>query len=264
MSMRWRRSMCGFQSTLPAKGSDWMRVLGPSVTVKFQSTLPAKGSDLRPWAEIGKTAVFQSTLPAKGSDLPLMDVGHVIPEISIHASREGKRRLLFSDHAGAGVISIHASREGKRQQATLLRANMERFQSTLPAKGSDTSHETALVTSANFNPRFPRREATRSARLHPLPASYFNPRFPRREATGSRAKMREMFAISIHASREGKRPGVGSRSLVARVHFNPRFPRREATTRTSYMAFSTVFQSTLPAKGSDRNILGLLFHSHYM
>ena len=54
---------------------------------KFQSTLPARGAT-GPTGAKGDTGAFQSTLPARGATRrPLQGVG--LPEISIHAPREG-------------------------------------------------------------------------------------------------------------------------------------------------------------------------------
>ncbi len=104
---------------------------------------------------------------------------------------------------------------------------MALFQSTLPAKGSDCSPLACRLTRCNFNPRFPRREATPNSPVSIL-TSDFNPRFPRREATFKVYTFTTAAGISIHASREGKRPYAVAQLGVA-----------------------LEFQSTLPAKGSD-------------
>ena len=55
--------------------------------------------------------------------------------------------------------------------------------------------------------------------------------------------------ISIHAPREGSDPPVRA-SASAPAHFNPRSPARGATSPVLAMLRSTVFQSTLPARGA--------------
>ena len=60
-----------------------------------------------------KHNVFQSTLPARGSDLPAITQARKV-SVSIHAPREGERRLPAITQARKVSVSIHAPREGER------------------------------------------------------------------------------------------------------------------------------------------------------
>ena len=147
------------------------------------------------------------------------------------------------------------------------------FQSTLPARGSDRTTSVTCSVCDDFNPRSPRGGAT----IVPL-------------------RLRTKLSISIHAPREGERPLVfllgfaaslfqstlpargsdcptgfhkqklfyfnprsprGGATLKAfnfiiiKWYFNPRSPRGGATTRTYQKTPISLFQSTLPARGSD-------------
>ena len=103
------------------------------------------------------------------------------------------------------------------------------FQSTLPARGSDQYTSIPLHWQSYFNPRSPRGGATRRP---------YQARFCR--------------CISIHAPREGERRQTLRLPRARRRHFNPRSPRGGATIRqTSAAQGAQIFQSTLPARGSD-------------
>ena len=59
------------------------------------------------------------------------------------------------------AISIHAPRKGERRHAILRRAEKDiKFQSTLPARGSDYIHPNASPNFSHFNPRSPQGGAT--------------------------------------------------------------------------------------------------------
>ena len=86
--------------------------------------------------------------------------------VSIHAPREGERlppTLIFPANR---PVSIHAPREGERLSRIISCLVITRFQSTLPARGSDGVSSAALPKRTRFNPRSPRGGATRYRR-HP-------------------------------------------------------------------------------------------------
>ena len=58
-----------FQSTLPTRGSDVIKLRYVEYGVAFQSTLPTRGSDLAVDRRYKGADGFQSTLPTRGSDL---------------------------------------------------------------------------------------------------------------------------------------------------------------------------------------------------
>ena len=129
--------------------------------------------------------------------------------------------------------------------------NNYKFQSTLPARGSDWLHSFMLSPLSHFNPRSPQGGATRAGgkgRAAPTnfnPRSpqggatvglegqrafivHFNPRSPQGGATNTLIRIRAELYISIHAPRKGER------HLCSNQH-------KKVNT----------FQSTLPARGSD-------------
>ena len=102
------------------------------------------------------------------------------------------------------------------------------FQSTLPTRGSDDALKGRRLISYDFNPRSPRGGAT----IDSL------------ERTGH-------SVISIHAPRKGERQGRGG-SNKDNKDFNPRSPQGGATISDQVFTNPFIFQSTLPARGSDR------------
>ncbi len=108
-----------------------MRLLGLGVPVNFNPRFPRGKRLSHLWSRLlsryfnprfprGKrptrsmnalaTSIFQSTLPAREATFPLINT-ELLPDISIHASREGSDPKGGEGH-GSQVISIHASREG--------------------------------------------------------------------------------------------------------------------------------------------------------
>ena len=147
----------------------------------FQSTLPARGSDVRPtdlceqlWGfnprsprggatvlTIDPTAslVFQSTLPARGSDIGFDTVVAQVKSFNPRSPRGGATR---PPRQGSYliVVSIHAPREGERPTTNPSAATPDVFQSTLPARGSDSIQVVFRCQPYSFNPRSPRGGAT--------------------------------------------------------------------------------------------------------
>ncbi len=132
----------------------------------FQSTLPTRGSDATAWGEVSPSVtVFQSTLPTRGSDF-IQQQRCPILAISIHAPHEGERRPRgawscvqadFNPRSPRGgatkrpvqavatsPISIHAPHEGERPVQARHNDRIQRFQSTLPTRGSDRRTKAAL------------------------------------------------------------------------------------------------------------------------
>ena len=150
------------------------------------------------------------------------------------------------------IISIHAPREGERPQPYLTSLIACKFQSTLPARGSDY----------HINMQ-------QSSVLH------FNPRSPRGGATSFELEYIVHIVISIHAPREGERLS-GGLVLWRIIKFQSTLPARgsdgrippsigsvtgisihapregERRTIIDNPTLIQVFQSTLPARGSDR------------
>ena len=147
------------------------------------------------------------------------------------------------------------------------------FQSTLPARGSDPKPPSRLPKQNRFNPRSPRGGATirtrNNMRRHrfqsTLPARRsdsnqgmgvrnnlsFNPRSPRGGATCSWGASFGGWLVSIHAPREGERP-LGTDDHTQALLFQSTLPARGSDRLKRRIIPPTgVFQSTLPARGSD-------------
>ena len=130
------RGQHGFQSTLPARGSDIMAKSMIRAKIQFQSTLPARGSDSGATTNPNLETIFQSTLPARGSDLKARFGRYVRADFNPRSPQGGAtQRARFKGRATR--ISIHAPRKGERQTPQGWRQPQGGFQSTLPARGSD-------------------------------------------------------------------------------------------------------------------------------
>jgi len=173
-----------FQSTLPARGSDEQDDANQNRHRQVSIHAPREGErPAREGAEAAQTA-FQSTLPARGSDQACNITVLVAWHVSIHAPREGERRPTVRNLAGVQPVSIHAPREGERPIDLLTPLAVGReFQSTLPARGSDTFVTFAPSNQAQFQSTLPARGSD-SGRLRRFPTGRcFNPRSPRGGAT---------------------------------------------------------------------------------
>ena len=126
--------ICLFQSTLPARGAtgtSWRMRLQKV----FQSTLPARGATaLAMWCVLNH-GKFQSTLPARGATnaptFSRMRVQHFNPR-----SPHGERPLFPPATPRWQAISIHAPRTGSDLMDWADAGDLQKFQSTLPARGA--------------------------------------------------------------------------------------------------------------------------------
>ena len=150
----------GFQSTLPARGSDLYRNRRGRRGRNFNPRSPQGGATL--YSGLSPCiSTFQSTLPARGSDTHgtfILDLRY----ISIHAPRKGERRHCHRPQQIRQIISIHAPRKGERQYVPTTQAAELLFQSTLPARGSDAPWRPVPRALNDFNPRSPQGGATSS------------------------------------------------------------------------------------------------------
>ena len=173
-----------------------------------------------------------------------------------------------------GGVSIHAPREGERRVVSPGWYGSVVFQSTLPARGSDGAvlrrwrgqqcfnprsprggatlvSPRSVITTRCFNPRSPRGGATCSSPCRPCTGRRFNPRSPRGGATVYGEDGQGYVTVSIHAPREGERRG-GIREIVGGATVSIHAPREgERLGRPIAFHRAFVFQSTLPARGSD-------------
>ena len=132
------------------------------------------------------------------------------------------------------AISIHAPHEGERQTRQYLQILLMEFQSTLPTRGSDCDKKAGGDRPMNFNPRSPRGGATLNVgdKLICKAISIHAPHEGERRSPANASGRR--YYISIHAPHEGERPfGKEKKKMEKR------------------------FQSTLPTRGSDSDIVNL-------
>ncbi len=150
---------------------------------------------------------------------------------------------------------------------------MQKFQSTLPTRGSDYDVLRFRVA-RQISIHAPHEGERRRAPFCPWRScTYFNPRSPRGGATFNSLIVFVQLEISIHAPHEGERllciknqifisvfqstlPTRGSDVLSNYCkclckNFNPRSPRGGATMMSCVSASLGRFQSTLPTRGSD-------------
>ena len=236
-----------FQSTLPARGATHGAIARQSQS-DVSIHAPRAGSD-QGGSRHRATSMFQSTLPARGATYAPTVATACRASVSIHAPRAGSDELALGKPSPADGFNPRSPR-GERhvltagQHAPQCSFNprsprgerrwrdqsvyVEAFQSTLPARGATRECGRARGLSMRFNPRSPRGERRVPMCRLPFESACFNPRSPR-----------------------GERPDADARARCARSGFNPRSPRgeRPAAMRPLSNA-STVFQSTLPARGA--------------
>ena len=275
-----------------------MRTSLPSSS-QFQSTLPARGSDYIVLALYLHLCLISIHAPRKGERLDFKAGIPLHRAISIHAPRKGERlsgavhrcavRVYFNPrspqggatgsggYAGRGQvdfnprspqggatspsismassksISIHAPRKGERLVVQPLILACYIFQSTLPARGSDLfDHEFIGFLIPHFNPRSPQGGATRFRVCYRPAWLNFNPRSPQGGATDSYQDSKG----NLHHFNPRSPQGGATISIFVnnsgQVDFNPRSPQGGATTTEDKSSLvAAIFQSTLPARGSD-------------
>ena len=172
----------------------------------FNPRTPRGGATINSSGKRRTYARFQSTHPARGCDF-LKNFSDFHAQISIHAPREGVRRVPENVIILPLRISIHAPREGVRRGR----------------------HKCKRVI-FHFNPRTPRGGATYRAVVFAGYAS-FQSTHPARGCDILAEVVHTNHRISIHAPREGVRLPLRRQISVTRSNFNPRTPRGGATFR---------------------------------
>ena len=241
---------CTFQSTLPTRGSDAMLTCAMPKIPIFQSTLPTRGSDASSLGTRNYHRYFNPRSPRGGATYQWIQVARGTP-ISIHAPHEGERQSPLISAARRRHFNPRSPRGGATAALAAAVAEVEKFQSTLPTRGSDPPLSYLSGQRTDFNPRSPRGGATvytqadgwfcpnfnpRSPRggatvRYPNGYTYnadFNPRSPRGGATLLFLLLLFPTKISIHAPHEGERR-YRQRYSFCSYHFNPRSPRGGAT-----------------------------------
>ena len=151
------------------------------------------------------TVDFNPRSPRGGATKQGLHVLPYLPRISIHAPREGERRLCPCGLARRrGYFNPRSPRGGATGLAVKQHISTS-FQSTLPARGSDEEAEAKAAKATKFQSTLPARGSDQMRVGCRGSLYHFNPRSPRGGATGWRCTYNEYPNISIHAPREGER-----------------------------------------------------------
>ena len=167
-----------FQSTLPARGAtardDIMHYLQT-----FQSTLPARGATLAITMRTFRACYFNPRSP-HGERHCRLGGRCAGSAISIHAPRTGSDRYNQALSRDCW-ISIHAPRTGSDLDKAKNIAILNKFQSTLPARGATSRNSSKSTPVVGFQSTLPARGATDSTACKSLQIFHFNPRSPHGE-----------------------------------------------------------------------------------
>ena len=205
----------------PPRGGRQISAVISNPLPAFQSTPPARGATW-PFPKIAILAYgFQSTPPARGAT-PAQPPPLRPGVISIHAPREGGDFPVYRCHVGGGKISIHAPREGGDALRVSDIPGWQDF-NPRPPRGGRPGGIFVYPLFLSFQSTPPARGATEALASVDLKGE-FQSTPPARGATNQAAIGHHVFAISIHAPREG---GDENRRhpRPAGDHFNPRPPR---------------------------------------
>ncbi len=195
----------------------------------FQSTHPARGCDDESKQVYALAQIlFQSTHPARGCDLIHYST-FFLKNISIHAPREGVRRL--TTWVILRIIDFNPrTPRGGATNGHFVQLQHLIFQSTHPARGCDKPIMAPVGVHMVFQSTHPARGCDSSILVWiGFRLANFNPRTPRGGATRQLlAAVVVVEGISIHAPREGVRRRPQRRRAPSH-NFNPRTPRGGAT-----------------------------------
>ena len=137
------RRPAGFQSTLPARGSDISLISASLIAASISIHAPRKGERPLNFFEIACINLISIHAPRKG-ERRAHAASWRFGRISIHAPHEGERR---SGWAAVSIAAHYFNPRSPRGGATQIVAawNCDRgFQSTLPARGSDDRRKDKL------------------------------------------------------------------------------------------------------------------------
>ena len=126
------------------------------------------------------------------------------------------------------------------------------FQSTLPTRGSDQLTSNLISRFWQFQSTLPTRGSDGAIKDYKNQGQHISIHAPhegeRREAIDA---LGAISNISIHAPHEGERLTGDVEGTANFDDFNPRSPRGGATYCSCLCIYYTIFQSTLPTRGSD-------------
>ena len=173
--------------------------------------------------------------------------------ISIHAPHEGERRIESAQSWHEMIISIHAPHEGERRLSSLRVASyLSYFNPRSPRGGATARFPYTTVSKYYFNPRSPRGGATVLQHERFGRRANFNPRSPRGGATRFAHRPQAPCLISIHAPHEGeRRPRYIARWHNYAISIHAPHEGERHVTRDKSLTIRSLFQSTLPTRGSD-------------
>ena len=168
-------------------------------------------------------------------------------------SPHGERRNSSLPVSRLWTISIHAPRTGSDRRGRPPDSAAAAFQSTLPARGATGGGRIPTLYASAFQSTLPARGATRCSRRRTSITRYFNPRSPHGERHIRKHPEHHIKQISIHAPRTGSdQMAIMYWELL--TDFNPRSPHGERPRISCTRCGTTLFQSTLPARGATNDV----------
>ena len=158
-----------FQSTLPAKGSDFQIIICLMYsTISIHA--PREGSDVMSLTARASILPFQSTLPAKGATKRHDDPARAAGNFNPRSPRRERPATGLPQAAPTDFNPRSPRRERRSRQATS--PSRPTFQSTLPAKGA-TSPATVGADERPISIHAPReRERQTESRLNATSAKF--------------------------------------------------------------------------------------------
>ena len=217
-----------FNPRSPRGGATWARLQGTIHRRYFNPRSPRGGATK--FAQAVATGFYISIhAPHEGERLGAVSTYRRGKAISIHAPHEGERRIVvIVSPSSAADFNPRSPRGGATILLPRLIFRKNRFQSTLPTRGSDQASclcRPALSISIHAPHEGERRGLDNIWIRH----IHFNPRSPRGGATPPCYSISFYLPISIHAPHEGERPIGTSNIQNCKRDFNPRSPRGGAT-----------------------------------
>ena len=210
----------------PREGSDSSPVSASSVPRVFLSTLPARGATCWSPAPTETRWAFLSTLPARGATSGAPCCRARPCNFYPRSPRGERRHRQWQQCARTWTFLSTLPARGATCRFATVTTSQNKFLSTLPGEGSDTTPPCAGRSTTHFYPRSPRGE-------RPLAIYYL-------QNTG---------ADSIHAPREGSDPGLHL-FLFDQRNFYPRSPRGERPIWPGLHLVGTI-SIHAPREGSD-------------
>ena len=129
----WR----AFQSTLPARGSDFYNQCDCKTSYAISIHAPREGERRQHARGIVRKMKFQSTLPARGSDRQAFVCSLLQPYFNPRSPRGGATSICPQECTPTADFNPRSPRGGATFMPATSAEPTSKFQSTLPARGSD-------------------------------------------------------------------------------------------------------------------------------